>query len=112
MSERKRETSSTSFCARSRLFQKSGALIRASSPTNSFSSFGTSKKPPQLAHARLQIFSIDRRKLSWHEAKIIKPSSRAKVVAAFVSNAEQTQALGAASALYNYLRAESLRLPG
>src|SRR4051812_38469546 len=70
MSERSRETSSTSTWARSRLLQKSEADIRSSRAANWPSSFATSKKPPQFADARLQIFCANFLNVGSHARKI------------------------------------------
>src|SRR5262249_16250167 len=59
INDRRRETSSTSVWARSRLFQKFFSAIGASSAVNFSWSLGRSKKPPQLAHARFQIFGVN-----------------------------------------------------
>jgi len=52
------------------LFQKSGAAIRTSSAVSFSCSLGRSKKPPQLAHARFQIFGVNDGSFSWHWEKI------------------------------------------
>src|SRR4051794_5719237 len=69
MSDFSRETSSTSVCARSRLFQKSGAAMRASSSPSCSCSFGTSKKPPQFRDSRFQIFRADFLNVRCHDAE-------------------------------------------
>src|SRR4029450_8372199 len=77
MSERSRETSSTSAWARSRFDQKSGAARRPSIAARSFWSFSTSKKPPQLADTRFQILGIGDGDFSWHNGKIVQfPANR------------------------------------
>src|SRR4030095_5647451 len=69
MSERSRETSSTSAWARSRFDQKSGAAMRPSIAARSFWSFSTSKKPPQFAGTRFQVLGIGDGDFRWHEGK-------------------------------------------
>src|SRR4029434_1807944 len=69
MSERSRETSSTSAWARSRFDQKSGAAMRPSIAPRSFWSFSTSKKPPQFARTRFQVLGIGDGDFRWHEGK-------------------------------------------
>src|SRR5436305_13751003 len=78
MSERNRETSSTSLWARSRLDQKSGAPIRPSIAARFFWSFSTSKKPPQFADTRFQILGIGDGDFSWHEGRYSSAALRAK----------------------------------
>src|SRR5581483_8474523 len=80
MSERKRETSSTSPCAFSRLFQKSGAAMRASSLPNCSCSLGRSKKPPQLAQTRFQVRGVDGGEFGRHVAIITQDRHRARRV--------------------------------